>query len=325
MDVPQHVVVSRNDAVGDIILALPVCGLIKEYYPSCQVSVLGRTYTRDIALSSAFVDEFINEDDWKGCHQQDVAATLSKLGIDTIIFLRPDKRLAQLAQLAGIKTRVGTFNRIFHWFTCNKLVWLSRKNSFLHEAQLNIKLLEAIGINKRLELPQIPDYYGLKKPLPLKKKYTDLLDRSRFNLIIHPKSNGNSLEWSLEHFSELIRLLSPERFKIFITGSEKEREQLRPWLVNQERYVTDVTGFFSLQEFISFISMSDGLLAASTGPLHIAAALGIHSLGLYTDIRTKEAFRWGPIGKKAEFLQCVGADMNTITVEMVYQRIMQWL
>lgn len=324
MEFPQHIVVSRNDAVGDIILALPVCGLIKEYYPTCKVSILGRTYTRDIALSSIFVDGFINEDEWVDRHEREIAVELQKLNIDTIIFLRPDKRLARLAKLAEIRSRIGTINRIFHWFTCNQLVPLSRKNSTLHEAQLNIKLLKGIGINKSLSIPQIPDYYGLRKITPLSKKYAELLDDHKFNLILHPKSHGNSLEWSLSSFSQLIDRLDRKKFKVFITGSKKESEALKSWITGLKGEVVDLTGLFSLKEFIAFIGRADGLVAASTGPVHIAAALGLHTLGLYTDIRTKEAFRWGPIGKKAEFLQCHHADMDTITVEMVYNRIINW-
>jgi len=57
---PKHVLVCREDAMGDVILAMPVCGLIKKHYPGCKVSFLGRTYTRDVASCCAHIDEFLN-------------------------------------------------------------------------------------------------------------------------------------------------------------------------------------------------------------------------------------------------------------------------
>lgn len=53
---------------------------------------------------------------------------------------------------------------------------------------------------------------------------------------------------------------------------------------------------------ISFIAQIDGVLAASTGPLHIAAALGKHAIGLYAPMRPIHPGRWAPLGKKATFL-----------------------
>jgi len=43
-------------------------------------------------------------------------------------------------------------------------------------------------------------------------------------------------------------------------------------------------------------------VAASTGPLHLAAALGIKAIGIYPPIRPMHPERWAPIGEKATFL-----------------------
>ena len=64
----------------------------------------------------------------------------------------------------------------------------------------------------------------------------------------------------------------------------------------------DITGIFSLPQFIAFISQADYLIAASTGPLHIASSLGIGAIGIYPPIRPMHPGRWQPIGKKAQAL-----------------------
>jgi len=119
--------------------------------------------------------------------------------------------------------------------------------------------------------------------------------------------------------------LPPEKFKIFITGTDKEKALLKDWIAALPAEVVDMTGTLSLDQLIKFISIADGLIAASTGPLHIAAEAGIHALGLYPTLPSVHARRWGPIGKKAEYLSSPAGDLDVITAADVYSKIKNWI
>ncbi len=321
----QHILISRTDAIGDVVLTLPLCGYLKSIYPGVKLSFLGRTYTAPIIACCGAVDAFINYDEIKALPMADQAAVLKSKEIDVIVHVYPRKEIAVLAKIAGIKMRIGTTNRVFHWLNCNKLVKLSRKNSALHEAQLNMILLQPLGIMQMPPLQHLPQYYGFTPKAPLPQQLAGLFDRERFNLIIHPKSNGSAREWSLERFTELITLLPVTKIKIFITGSDKEKVLLKDWITTLPDNVVDMTGQLSLDELIVFIGKADGLIAASTGPLHIAAESGIRALGLYPNLPSVHARRWGPVGIKAEYLDTEGGDLNRISAEVVYSRIISWL
>jgi len=320
----QHILISRTDAIGDVVLTLPLCGYLKSVYPDVKISFLGRTYTGPVINCCTAVDDFINYDELKALPLTEQAAFLKSKNIDIIIHVYPRKEIANLARLARIELRIGTTNRLFHWFNCNKLVKLSRKNSTLHEAQLNIKLLSPLGINIIPAKEKLPDYYAFEPKGELPMPIAGLFDKERFNLILHPKSHGSGREWSLDRFGELINMLPPHQFKIFITGSDKEKALLKDWIATLPVHIVDMTGKLSLDELIRFIGNADGLLAASTGPLHIAAATGIHALGLYPILPSIHARRWGPIGKKAEYIETKGGDLNNITAEAVSSKINQW-
>ncbi len=322
---PEHILVCRPDAVGDVVLIMPLCGIIKEYYPQSKITLLGRTYTKDVALCCSHIDGFINIDDWNGMPEDEITGSLKKAGIDTVLLLPANKPLAVLMRKADIKWRVGTANRAFHWYLCNKLVPLSRRTSALHEAQLHIKLLKGIGINECKNLNELYSYYGFTNIPGLQPQYASLLSKDKFNLIVHPKSGGNAPEWTLDQFSELFGLLDKSKFNILVSGSQKEKEQLAGWLDLHKNEVTDISGLLSLSQFIALISHADGLLASSTGPVHIAAACGIHSLGLYCTSKFKNSTRWGPIGKQAEHIDSEGDDLSTIYPEMVCKKINTWL
>lgn len=120
-------------------------------------------------------------------------------------------------------------------------------------------------------------------------------------MILHPKSKGSAREWGLENFSKLITALDKNRYAVYISGTAQEGELVKS-LIDRHPEVTDLTGKLSLQQFIAFINHCDTLVAASTGPLHIAAALGKKAIGLFSPMRPIHPGRWKPVGKQAAYL-----------------------
>jgi heptosyltransferase III len=226
-----------------------------------------------------------------------------KLSSDAIIHVFPDKEICKLAKKAGIPQRISTSHRIYSWLYCNKLVHYSRKKSNLHEAQLNMKLLEPLGISKEYSLAEIGNLYGLTQIGEILNPASSIQHPgSVCRLILHPKSKGSAREWGLDNYSKLIGMLPDDKFKIFITGTKEEGWQMQDFLAHHKNRITDMTGKLSLEELITFINDCDGLVAASTGPLHIAAALGKRAIGLYAPMRPIFPKRWAPIGKNADYL-----------------------
>lgn len=287
-----RIIISRTDSIGDVVLTLPLAGIIKENFPKWHIIFLGRNYTREIVALSDHVDEFVNWDDH---------GAVKQLQADIIVHVFPVKEIAQWAKKQGITTRIGTTGRLYHWLYCNKLVRLSRKNSDLHEAQLNIKLLKPLGIKSDYPLEKIPDYYGFTRIKPLAPKWLEMLEGDRKNIILHPKSKGSAREWGLENFSRLINLLPEKEYRIFISGTQEEGLQSAP-LTKEHGHVIDLSGQMNLGEFASFIAEADALVAASTGPLHVAAALGKCAIGLYAPMRPIHPGRWAPLGRQASYL-----------------------
>ena len=151
-------------------------------------------------------------------------------------------------------------------------------------------------------LNDIPEFYGLTNIPSLEYRLKALIDSKRFNLILHPKSKGSAREWGLDNFGELIELLPKDKFKIFVSGTSEDRENLLAFLDEFKADITDITGQMQLTTFITLINETDGLVAASTGPLHIAAALGKVAIGLYAPMRPIHPGRWAPVGKKSDYL-----------------------
>jgi len=293
----KNIIISRTDSIGDVILTLPLAKILKDHFPGIRIAFLGKGYTKAVIESCAFVDEFIEVNDFL---TQEVLISGEKP--DAIIHVFPVKEIAQRAKSLGIQTRIGTTNRLYHWLTCNKLVKLSRKNSDLHEAQLNTKLLNPLGIEAGFSLETLGDSFGFSKIHALSEPLASLIHPQKFNLILHPRSQGSAREWGLDNFIALIRLLPQDQYKIFISGTAKERESLDDLFDAAGDLVTDICGKMDLTMFIAFINACDGLVANSTGPLHIAAALGKKAIGIYPNIRPMHPGRWQPLGPQASYV-----------------------
>jgi ADP-heptose:LPS heptosyltransferase len=300
MEQPRRIIISRTDSIGDVVLTLPMAAAIKKELPHAEVYFLGNSYTKNIIEACTFVDVFLNWDDMKNTN---VAKTLSSIQATDIIHVFPHARLASEAKKAGIKNRIGTTHRLYHWYTCNTRIALSRKRSALHEAQLNLKLLQGLHIKSDYTLHEIQQMYGLAID---EKKSSNTTQKKK--IILHPKSRGSAREWGLQNFRELIRMMDPALFDIYISGT-KEEEAFATELTKGFDHVNNICGKMSLNEFIQFIGTCDALIACSTGPLHIASAKGIKAIGLYAPMKPIFPQRWAPIGTHSSYL-VIDKDCN---------------
>jgi ADP-heptose:LPS heptosyltransferase len=282
-----------------------MAGVIKKFYPNSKIIFLGKTYTKPVVELSKNVDEFINWDELQ--KNQNAAEVLKNYKADVFIHVFPNKEIAKLVKATKIPLRIGTFGRLHHILTCNKKILFTRKKSDLHESQLNLKLLSPLGIAQHFELNELATFYGFEHVPSLKSELQQLIDPNRFNLILHPKSKGSAKEWGLNNYLELTKLLPKDQFKIFISGTEEEGKLIgNTFNPSVDGYVS-LIGKLNLTDFIAFIAKTDGLIAASTGPLHIAAALNKKAIGLYSPKRPIHPGRWKPVGQHA---QAVVFDTN---------------
>jgi ADP-heptose:LPS heptosyltransferase len=293
--IPANVIISRTDSIGDMILALPLAKVLKHKYPKIKVAMLGKKHTEPVALASKYVDAFIDVDDFLNKN-----ILINNKKPEAIVFLNTDPKPADRAYALKIPVRIGTGRNLNHLKNCNYRVWFTRRNSGLHEGQLNLKMLSPFDVNKVFTLEEIGQSYGLTQLLPLQGKYKSFIKNDKYNLIIHTKSQGNAREWSMDHFIRLIQLLNDKTYNIFISGTERERAAIQPLLNAVKDKVTDIIGIMPLEQFMSFINLCDGLIANSTGPLHVAAALQKDALGIFPPIKSKDAVRWGPVGPRGK-------------------------
>jgi heptosyltransferase-3 len=297
---PENILIVRTDRIGDVVLSIPMAEIVKKKYPQCKITYLIRDYTRALLDGNPFIDEVIIADEEEGSilFSKNLKKIKAKT-FDTCIVVNPTFKIALLLFFARIKNRIGTGYR---WYSAlfNQKVFEHRKYGDKHELEYNINLLSKLGV-KSSEVPEEMQFQ-LKIDEKSSEKINSTLSENGFKpgkkiIIIHPGSGGSSVDLPKEKLIELTKMLSGlDKVSIVITGSKSEYKLCKEFEVSNE--VINLSGQLDISLLKALINKANVFISNSTGPMHIAAALGVHVIGFFPKILACSQKRWGPYTEK---------------------------
>ncbi len=316
----KDVAVIRTDRIGDMILTLPMCSGIKEVLPNCRLSLVASKYVEPILYNCPVIDKIVFVEDF----DQDFKTIYTKIHPEVAFFPRPKFMEVYWAYKTAVKVRIGSAYRWYSFLFTHK-VKDHRKIAKFNEAKYNLRMVEDY-FRRPLELKYVKI---IVKP-EAEKKVREILDTLGIPaykfIILHPGSGGSSINWPIFRFGELAQLLLQNNFKVIITGTSQETslafaiQDLAPDVIN-------LCGRLDLYETIALVSLACGVVANSTGILHIASVLEIPTVGLFPNTPHLSAKRWGPIGPFSSSLSppAINPDqfdeMNLISPEIVFKEL----
>jgi ADP-heptose:LPS heptosyltransferase len=214
----------------------------------------------------------------------------------------------------------------------NHLVHGSRLGWPRHEAQRHLRLLLPFGRPAKESLAELARRIALCAPavaLP-----GDLPERGA--IVLHAFSAGHAREWPLAHWQALAATMASPRTPVVFTGSAAEGERLEAAWPRAQRGpdVHDSFGRLDMPQLASLLQGAAAVVACSTGPLHLAAALGAPTLGLFAPRKGLGTDRWAALGAAATNVQahrrcpagrCCTREACACIAELTPQRIAQAL
>jgi heptosyltransferase I len=121
-------------------------------------------------------------------------------------------------------------------------------------------------------------------------------------ILIQPGARWLNKRWPVEHYAELIRLLSekyPEA-RFAVLGADDDRPLGERLAEAGGARCLDLTGKLSLSEMVEWIRTAELMVTNDTGPMHVAAALGKPLVALFGPTEPR---RTGPYGQLQNALQ----------------------
>jgi len=287
MKSPDNLLLVRNDRLGDAILMLPAYNLLRMNFPQAKIYLWLSPAAAPIGGAVDSVDDVVISAD--NSHRE-VLDKIKRLRIDTAFCFRPTLSNALALYKAGIRTRIGTARRGYSFLFSHRFN-ITRRSSDRHEADLNLALLSAAGINGVSDFPKI------NLPSAAYASALNLLaeagvDIENGYIIMHPGSGGSAREWPAVFFKQLAGFIA-QKYKIpaLITGLLDDFDKCRAAAVEAKHNFCGATDILTLAVLLKSAKV---VIANSTGPLHIAVALKTPVVGLYPPVKDCLPARWGP-------------------------------
>lgn len=302
----KRVLIIRQDRVGDVVLSTALPREIKRQWPDAHVAVMLRPYTRDVYLHDPYVDAIFTDDYSASDRDRTFWAWVRELRRQRFthaLMLLPQARYNYMTFLAGIPVRVGVGAILFHVITGARWVMRHKYRINRHEADFSMDLARKIGVRPQSFAPRIHlDHEERARVAALRDEWGS---PGRKLIGIHATSGGSAPNWPPSRYRELAdRLEQDTRLRLLITDPVVPSE-LDPWSCPN-------AGSTLRQAILRFAAL-DALVSASTGPMHVCAALGVPTVALFCPISSCAPVRWGPLGNRAEIIlpaagYCQGPD-----------------
>ena len=291
----DRILIVRPDRIGDVVLSTPLPREIKKTYPDSFIAVLLRKYTQDIYLNNPYVDKIILIDDGPDKSFWEKVKEIRKYKFTHSLLLLPTERLNYLLFFAGIPYRIGVGHKFYQFITFTHYAERKKYISLRHEADYCMDLARKIGVESNNIDTEIFLTDEEKGKVNLTRE--ELLKGKKYLIGVHASSGNSSPNWTVEEYRKLVFSLTKEvGISVVVT------DNIIPDQLKQIEGVSYPNEKKSLRESIINFASLDLLISASTGPMHIAAALKVKTLSMFCPLTACSPKLWGPMGNESKII-----------------------
>lgn len=311
---PKRILVVKLDHLGDVILATPVFSNLRQAYPNAELHALTGTWSRVVLERHPDVGKVLDYDSPAFCRTgqptsqkqtRQLYRQLRRQKYDLMIELRGDWRTVWFSLLRLTPHRL---SRAALQIT-NKLK-LS-EFSGTHETTRNLDVLEHAGIPVPIQTATFSVTTEDEKWVS--NFLTSHEIDAQYPLVaIHPGSPIPLKQWLPERYAELADwLIAQKGAQVVFVGVNDEI----PIITEVQQFMRgrsiNIAGETTLTQLASILHSCNVFIGNDSGPMHLAAAVGTQTIGLYGP---GDPTRFGPIGVQCETIRrkldcppCLGA------------------
>lgn len=348
----QRLLIRSTNWIGDAVMSLPAVHRLHELDPEAELTVLCPAKLHDLWAHNPALHDVLTF-----TAAPDLGA-LRDRAFDAAVLFPNSFRCAWEAWRAGIPTRIGYPGHHRRWLLTDVVpdpgdetaVYEEltvagtkfRRKTFLrvrHQSHRYLDLIGHLGGNRTPLPPRI--WIAHDELPPLTKFFHD--DGRDFIAINAGAEYGPAKRWPAARFAEVACRVARETDHRWLLlggpGDVSTARTIETALVAEQlppKSVVNVAGQTTLRELFALLVSSKLLLTNDTGPMHIAAALGVPLVAVFGSTSPELT---GPLGKRCTvvtervacnpcFLRECPIDlrcMQAITVDRVTDAVLQML
>ena len=287
--------------IGDVILAMPFLAALRTRFPRAKIALLGRSFAPELLAGTGLVDEFIVADlgwargqgaRWLGriTAVWNVSRTLRRHHFDIAYSARPHRREHLLLSLSGARRRIGLS---VDTADASLTDAVDAPGEGRHKVEAWFRLLSPVAITTRVAPSRL---HVSDAERAWARGFLQSRGVVKGNLVIgiHPGASLPEKRWSLDGFREIAVWLSTQPGVRVVVFAEPPPANYGVELFAVRGVIGAQT---TLRELVALIEWCDLLVCNDSGPMHIAAALGVPTVAMF-GAGIEEWF--GPLGEGHE-------------------------
>jgi ADP-heptose:LPS heptosyltransferase len=290
--VSRHVLVARQDSIGDVLLAGPAVRAVaagaERVTLLCGPRGLGAAkllpgVDQVVAAHASWIDPEPERVTRAGVSS--LVDRLTALEVDQAVVLTSFHQsplpLALLLRMAGVPTIAA----VSVDYPGSLLDVRHRVDEDLHEVERGLSLVATLGYR----LPEGDDG-SLQIRRDLAAAAPDL--GADGYVVVHPGASVPARAWAPERHAGLVDALVAAGRRVVVTGSADERALTSMVAGGRRPGVVDLGGRVDLAGLAGVLARAAVVVVGNTGPAHLAAAVGVPVVSLFSPV--VPAVRWRP-------------------------------
>ncbi len=288
--------------MGDVVLATPVLQSLRAMYPEAKITLLAKKHACELLASSDLVDQIVTFDfPWTAMSDKYDPSRYDKLAIrelvrslkeqqfDLCLDCRMDLRSNVLTRSIGAKRRVGYDFGGGGFLLTDAIEAPSADQHKVDDWMALLEPLRESAPGKIAEVPE-PVLTVTDDEREAARKLLVSYDIQAEDLVvgIHPGGSHAAKRWSVDNFSQVGRSLAERHGAKLIVFVDPEGSGSNMQPGQNAAFVRT-----SIREMMALFTQCDLVLCNDSGPMHMAAALGVPVVAVF---RTGNPKAYGPRG-----------------------------
>jgi len=332
-----NVALVKLSSIGDVVHALPVAAALRDALPQARLTWIVERREAAVLRGHPALNEIVPVDTraWRRARSPlavaETTGAVVALGrhlraarFDVAIDLQGLVKSGVITAATGAPLRIG-FAAAHCREGLNTLFTNQRvapPPAARHVVDRYLALVEPLGGRARTVEFALPADAGAEARVDEFLMGAGLKPRDRL-VVINPGAGRADKRWPIESFRALARRLSGDAgASVLVVWGPNELADARAIVGIETPGGARLAPPTNLDELLAVLRRASAIVAADTGPLHLAAALGVPCVGLYGPTAAE---RNGPYGRGHRALQSPDRTMASLGVEPVLRAVAELL
>ncbi len=304
-DTIKKVLIIKPRGIGDLILSTIVLKNLKIEFPNCEIHYLTESFAAPILKFNPFISK-IYEFKKSFFENLNLIYQVRKEKYDLVFDFYSNPRTAQFTFFSNGKIKIG-YDKRGRNYAYDLKVKLTDPN--LHSALAHLEFLKILNI--KTEFTDILYFISTEeKKFANDYFYSNKIDENCVAII--PGGGWSSKRCEPEKFAEICKLVHQKFGLKFLILYGREDFQDAKEIYNLTSDISHIAKETSIREMVALISKCRAVIANDSGPMHLAAAIGVPTIGIFGPTNP---YAHGPFCKKCfwvrnEDLDCIQCNLR---------------